>query len=460
MQTGHTFKADRTAQIIQLVIRGELTPTRAAKKLGISRRHVYRLRDRMLESPETAIKSRRKGRPGSGLPPEFRAKVIDLVRSHYADFGPTLAAEKLAERHGINVSREWLRLAMIRAGIWQDRLDRMPRVHQLRAPCECRGELVQIDGSHHRWFEYRGPKCALLVFIDDATSEILHLEFAPSESSFAYMQAMLRYVQRHGRPVAIYSDKHTVFRKSAPNPERNSEPTQFGRSLERLQIGMINAETAQAKGRVERANRTLQDRLIKEMRLAGISCIADANAFVQSYIDLHNAKFARPPASLIEAHRPLPCNINLQDVFRRETECTLSKSLQVNYDKRIFILDPSRDARALVGKVVTLCEYPDGRVTIEYNGQSLLISKTFDKLTRIQPQIVDGKLLHQALDEIRQEQALVGDIGSPLPFQTAVEEHMASALQVALSLNIEPHHRKRNGNGPSRLGHVDKRLQP
>ena len=207
------------------------------------------------------------------------ATPFDLIRERYHDFGPTLAREKLIELHQITVGKETLRQWMTEAGIWTSRRERKQRIYQPRARRDCLGELVQIDGSHHWWFENRGPKCALLVYIDDATGKLLHLRFAPSENTFDYLQATKTYLEEWGKPIAFYSDKHGVFRSThASEKDRTTGLTQFGRALYELNIDIICANTPQAKGRVERANRTLQDRLVKELRLRGISTLDDANA--------------------------------------------------------------------------------------------------------------------------------------------------------------------------------------
>jgi hypothetical protein len=182
------------------------------------------------------------------------------VRERYADFGPTFAAEKLAERYDLRVSRETLRSWMRQAGIWMSRAERK-RIQQPRYRREHVGELVQIDGSEHRWFEDRAAACTLLVFVDDATSRLMELRFVASESTFAYFEALKAYLRRHGKPVAFYSDKHSIFRVSNENTASGNGMTQFGRALSELNIEILCANTSQAKGRVERAHHTLQDRL-------------------------------------------------------------------------------------------------------------------------------------------------------------------------------------------------------
>ena len=198
-------------------------------------------------------------------PEALRAKALAIIRERYWDFGPTLAAEKLGELHGITLGRETVRKWMIADGLWLDRKQRLKRVHQPRYRRECVGELVQIDGCEHWWFEDRGPQCTLLVFVDDATSRLLHLQFVASKSTFAYFHATRAYLERGEG--AFYSDKHGVFRVNHEGALGGDGMTQFGRGLDALNIDIICANSSQAKGRVERAHKTLQDRLVKELRL-------------------------------------------------------------------------------------------------------------------------------------------------------------------------------------------------
>lgn len=232
------------------------------------------------------------------------ARILSLIRSDYPDFGPTLAAEKLAERHGIRVSSESLRQWMMAAGLWQSRTQRR-QVHQPRLRREALGELIQIDGSEHRWFEDRGPACTLLVFIDDATGRLMLLRFVRSESTESYLAALADYLREHGLPVAFYSDKHSVFRVNRKEARSGHGMTQFGRALGELNVEILCANSSQAKGRVERADRTLQDQLVKELRLAGIGDIEAANAFLPGFIARHNLRFGHPPARSENLHRPV-----------------------------------------------------------------------------------------------------------------------------------------------------------
>ena len=260
----------------------------------------------------SSIANQRRGCPSNNrLSDAVRDHAIDLVRDVYPDFGPTLASEKLAERHDLKISRETLRTWMRQAGIWVAWAERK-RIQQPRYRREHVGELIQIDGSEHRWFEDRAAPCTLLVFVDDATSRLMELRFVASESTFSYFEALKTYLGRHGKSVAFYSDKHSIFRVSNENAVSGNGMTQFGRALSELNIDILCAITSQAKGRVERAHHTLQDRLVKELRLAGISTIEAANAFLPGFIAHYNDRFAKPPAREQDFHRVIdPVRISM-----------------------------------------------------------------------------------------------------------------------------------------------------
>src|SRR5215210_3080400 len=221
---------------------GRITANEAAQLMRLTRRHVFRLAKAYRERGPSALVSTRRGKPSNRrYPAALRTEALGLIKANYADFGPTLACEKLAERHGIHLGVETLRQWMRADGLWRDRKQRLKPVHQPRSRRDCVGELVQIDGSEHGWFEDRGPPCTLLVFIDDATSRLMHLRFVPTESTFDYFEATRAYLQRHGKPVAFYSDKHSVFRVNRKDAAGGDGMTQFGRALDQLNIDIICA---------------------------------------------------------------------------------------------------------------------------------------------------------------------------------------------------------------------------
>ncbi len=237
----------------------QIIQEQAAARIGISIRQVKRLVQRYRnEGPSGLVSHRRGKRPNNSFSTEFRATVISLLKGRYADFGPTFACEKLREIHGLSLSVETLRKWMIEEGLWRERRRKIARIYQRRMRRPSYGELIQIDGSPHDWFENRGPRCTLIVFIDDATSALMALRFVPAETTRAYMETLRGYLNDHGVPLALYSDRHSIFRVN--NPEREGELTQFTRAIKTLGIEPIHANSPQAKGRVERANQTLHYR--------------------------------------------------------------------------------------------------------------------------------------------------------------------------------------------------------
>ena len=327
-----------------------------------------------------------------------------LVRAHYADFGPTLAAEMLAERHGLKVSRETLRGWMTEAGLWLSRRQRRS-FHQPRLRREALGELVQIDGSEHRWFEDRAEPCTLLVFIDDATGRLMQLRFVTSESAFAYFEALQGYLEAHGCPIAFYSDKHSVFRVARKDAKGGQGMTQFGRALAELNIEILCANSSQAKGRVERVNRTLQDRLVKELRMAGISDIEAGNAFLPGFIERFNARFAVAPARPDDLHRPL--NIapdRLRDILCHREQRYVGQQLALSYERKRIILVENETTAGLAGKYVDTYAFADGRLEVRWKGLSLPFT-VFDKDQRVtHAAIVENKRLGEVLAFIKSQQ--------------------------------------------------------
>ena len=392
---------------------GRLSVADATGLIGVGGRQIYRLLEAFRAHGADGVISRKRGnRSNRALGSVFRETVLAIVRERYADFGPTLAAEKLSELHGLDLGVETLRQWMIEAGLWVRRKDRLKRIHQPRARRDCLGELVQIDGSEHWWFEDRGSQSTLLVYVDDATSRLMHLKFVETESTpvqargrlFDYFQATREYLEAHGKPLAFYSDKHGVFRVNSTGAVQGDGMTQFGRSLHALNIDILCANTPQAKGRVERANKTLQDRLVKELRLQGISTIAAGNQLLPGFLADYNARFGKEPHNPKNLHRPLSAGDDLTDVFAWREERTVSNSLTLQYDKVLFLLEPSEITRALRRKRVTVVDYPDGRLAIRYRGLDLPYT-TFDKLRQVsQASIVENKHLGAVLSYIRERQ--------------------------------------------------------
>jgi hypothetical protein len=360
-------------EVIQRVEQKRLRQKEASEILGISTRQVRRLQQSYREHKEEGLISKRRGKPSNNrLEAELRQDAIDLLYSRYHDFGPTLAHEKLTEVDGLNLSVESVRQIMIAEELWKPRKVKRATTHPMRLRRACLGELVQIDGSPHAWFEDRAPACTLLVYIDDATGRLMELLFVPVETTFNYFAATRRYIDRHGCPLAFYSDQHGIFKVNAKNALSGSGMTQFGQAMKALDIEIICANTPQAKGRVERVNQTLQDRLVKELRLKKISSMEAANAFAPEYMVDFNRRFSVQARSSHDAHRPLLFSEDELDIiFSLKETRVLSKNLTLQYKKVIYQIQTTRPTYALRHARVTVCENAQGDISILYKGRSL-----------------------------------------------------------------------------------------
>lgn len=389
-------------QTIRDTISKRITQAQAAAQLGLSVRQIKRIARVFRARGANGLASKRRGKqPNNLLPETLKQTALSLVRERYSDFSPTFAHEKLTECHGLVFSVETLRQWMIGEGLWKAKCRSKARIHQSRPRRAREGELVQIDGSPHDWFEGRAPYCSLIVFIDDATGKLQSLRFAPSESTKVYMETLLDYLDAHGRPVALYSDKHSVFRVNARDKE--GDLTQFGRALSALDIDLIYASTPQAKGRVERANQTLQDRLVKEMRLRGINSIEQANAYLPEFMETYNQRFAVHPQNSCSAHRPvLHSPEELALILSEHDERKLSKNLSFRYEGKEYQLKGYRNGYRLRYKWITVCKSFTGTVTLLYEGQPLDYRVcTLDTPVRV---IVDEKSIQEQVDLATQRQ--------------------------------------------------------
>ncbi|PSU45423.1 ISNCY family transposase [Photobacterium frigidiphilum] len=392
-------------KLIQDICDKRITGVEAARILSLSSRQIYRLVKRFIALGSGGLLSLKRGRPSNHRHDErLKLRTLAIIHEYYIDFGPTLAHEKLAEVHDVHISLETLRQWMIADGLWVPHAKRKPRIYQPRHRRDCLGELIQIDGSHHDWFEGRSNKCCLLVYIDDATGRLMNLRFSETESAFDYMAATREYINQHGKPSAFYSDRHAVFHVSKRDAE-TKRLTQFGRVLNDLNIELICANSSQAKGRVERANKTLQDRLVKEMRLQGIDTMEAANAWLPDFIADFNRRFAKPANYPKNMHRPSrESSEELDNIFAWQELRKLSKSLTFQYDKVIYLIDPTEQNQRLINQVVNVIDRPDGTIAIQY-GHRTLEFKIFDKLANVdQGQIVDNKRLGAVLKFAQEKQ--------------------------------------------------------
>ena len=385
-------------KVMEKLLAKEIKQHEASKILKLGRRQIIRLLKDYRRYGENGLISKRRGKPSNNrICKEDKKNILEIVREKYIDFGPTFLSEKLEENHNIFISDETLRNWLIEENIWVTKHRKKAHIHQVRERRSCFGELVQIDGSPHDWFEGRGEKCCLLVFIDDATSKIVNLRFEKSETTAGYFRAMREYINKFGLPMALYSDRHGIFRINMPETKHDGI-TQFERAMKELGIETICANSPQAKGRVERANSTLQDRLVKEMRLLGISDMETANAYLPEFMEKHNKKFAVEPKSSNDAHVKLKDNTNVDLIFCLKNERKLSKNLELSYNNIIYQVKTEGQGYALRYARVTVCEALNGEITLIYKGRKL--NYTCYKKQKKTAEIIGAKELNCRIDSI------------------------------------------------------------
>ena len=384
------MKETERIAIMDNLIAKRIKQKHAAKQLGISVRQVRRLLKRYKGEGVAGLTHQGRGRVGNkAMPIGKKDQIIRLIKAKYPDFGPTLAAEKLFELDGISVSEEKVRLLMIEEGLWKAKQRKQVVIHTYRGRRSCVGELVQLDGSPHRWFEERSDPCTLLAYIDDATSRIMDGEFADYEGTFTLYSATEHYLKTYGRPLSLYVDKHSTFtiNRQATIEEglKDQKPlTQFGRVMEDLKIELILANSPQAKGRIERLFETLQDRLVKDMRLEGISTKDEGTRYFREvYIPRHNAKFAAPPKDPTNAHNVLLPTVDLARILTVQTKRIVSKVLVVQYKNTRYQLDTQGAYTYLLQKQ---------NIVVEENRQGNLVFRHKDKAI---PYQVIGQIMRQ-----------------------------------------------------------------
>lgn len=368
----------------------------AAEVLGVSVRQVKRLLRAYRREGAGGLVSKQRGKPSHHqLDRETERAVLDLLKGRYAGFGPTLAHEKLVEWEGMKLSLGSVRKIMIAEGLWKAKKARKLEAHPMRERRASYGELEQMDGTDHDWFEGRSERCTLLVMIDDATGRLGALSFVEEESFFGYCGLLRQYLGVHGRPAGLYTDKHGIFRVNIPNMSSGDNLTQFGRAMQSLEIPILCANTPQAKGRVERVNETLQDRLVKEMRLLGINAMQQGNAYLPQFIADFNARFAVQARSCLDAHRPLAAHHDLDQILAWQESRTISRNLTLQFKNMVYQIQTDRPAYALHNAQVTICQDVRGKVTILYKGCPLDYS-IFQKQKR-QSEVVTPKQIDRAL---------------------------------------------------------------
>lgn len=395
-----TKEANRIS-ILEKVQHKEMKQKKAASILGLSVRQVRRLVRRFVQKGAAGMPHRLRGIPGNRRADQIVLDVaISAVRMRYADFSVTMMHEKVVTNHGFSYSRETLRKGLVSVGLWYPKRQPHPVLHQLRERRAAEGELVQVDGSPHDWFENRGPACTLLVYIDDATGKLLYLECVESETTNAYFGATGRYLESHGKPVAFYVDRHGVFRVNTTKAlsarvEDSNGLTQFGRAMKELDISMIFANSPQAKGRVEKANQTLQDRLVKELRLLGISTMAEANKYLPVFMEAFNQRFSVTPRSSVNLHRPLLPSEYVGEILVQKHTRILSKQLTLSYGNQIYQIVTDHPTYALRHVSIEIREDAEGIVTLWLQRKPLAYT-----IIARQPksEIVDSKHIGIAVD--------------------------------------------------------------
>ena len=342
----------------------------AAELVGLSSRQLRRMLKRVREEGDDGISHRSRGKVSNRrVPQKVKDKALKLYREKYSDFGPTFASEKLLDVHEIKLSDETLRLWLNKENIpYEKRKGRKHR--QWRERKHHFGEMIQMDGSHHDWFEGRGPKCVLMGYIDDATGTV-YGRFYDYEGTMPAMDSFKRYIKRYGMPQSVYLDKHTTYKSPAKQSiedelEDIKPLSQFERSLAELTVTVIHANSPQAKGRIERQFRTLQDRLVKEMRLAGIKSVDQANEFLIIYLPKHNTKFKVKAVSEVDLHRPALSMRELNKIFCIREERTLQNDFTIAYNGKLYQIKDAVKTRK-----VTVEERMDGSMHITHKGLDL-----------------------------------------------------------------------------------------
>ena len=347
--------------VIRKVMEGTLTQRDAAGLISLTERQIRRIVARIRQEGDEGICHKSRGLPSHRKLP-FKQRIVDLYRSTYPDFGPTLFTEKLAEREDITVSRETVRTWLMEAGEWKKH--RRHKAHrQWRERKDCYGEMLQMDGSHHDWFEGRGPRCVLMAYSDDATGSV-YGRFYDYEGTIPAMDSFTRYITKHGVPMSVYLDKHTTYKAWARRDDfQETEPvSQFGRALQELGVKMLHAHSPQAKGRIERLFNTFQDRMVKEMRLRGVSTIPDANRFLASYLPVYNRRFSVTPKKKENLHRTVK-DLELGTILCIKTERTLKNDHTIQHKGTLYqIKETIRAKRVMVEELV------DGSMRIRHKG--------------------------------------------------------------------------------------------
>jgi Helix-turn-helix domain len=357
------------SRVLHSVLEGQRTQVEAARLLRLTPRHVRRLLRRLQQGGDAGLVHGLRGQPSNRRKnAKLRRRVVQVYRKDYHDFGPTFAAEKLAER-GLDVSPDTLRRWLLAEDLWQPKRRRDP--HRSRRPRRaCFGELVQMDTSIHDWTEGRGEKMVLLHMIDDATSRLL-ARFYDADTVLNHMDLLLGWLRAYGRPLSLYTDRHSIFEAHHKGRSLADAETQFGRALRELNMELIRAHSPQAKGRVERSFGTAQDRLVKEMRLANVKTIAQANALLDGgLLAKHNRMFSVPPRETRDAHRELGTPFNAAAILSLQEQRTVANDYTVRFENRTYQVDKPSYPGLRQGRVVLELRL-DGTMAIRFGDKYL-----------------------------------------------------------------------------------------
>lgn len=380
------------AQVVIELATGKLTTRQAAERLGLSVRQVRRQRRLVEAEGPKGLAHKSRSRPsGRALDPRLKKQIIQLLHKRYADFGPTFASEKLAKDIGRPISRETIRKIQIEIGLRKSKRRKERRYHPRRPRRACIGELIQIDGSIHDWLEGRGPRMVLIAFIDDATSRVMHARFVKAESTEAYTRMLVEYFKKHGLPQALYSDKHSIFRQTKDHIRDQGRLTVLGENLERLGVELVCANSPQAKGRVERHFGTQQDRLVKEMRLAGICTMDEANEFLAEYLSIHNEKFSVEADSPENGHVVLKSPPKEEDFYIEKETRRLSKALSFQYENKEYQLVNPPSVRRLQHQTVEVVRLLTGKLRVRLQDGRLLAFEEVRVWSASRQRTLDGK---------------------------------------------------------------------
>jgi len=388
-----SLKEAKRLGVMEQIDKKYLNMRQASEELALSLRQTKRIRKRYHEEGSLGLISRHIGKTSPNrIDKEIKSEVIGILCSEeYVGFGPTFARDKIEERHGHCFSSETIRKWMIEARIWIPKLKKRRKIHQRRSRRAKFGELVQGDGSRHAWFEDRGTECTIVLFVDDATSTITAGQFVPAETTESYQQILKSHLNRFGKPKALYVDKHSIFRTSRENSGAQERETRFGRVLRELGTELICAHSPQAKGRVERANGTLQDRLIKEMRLLKISTIEEGNRYLPKFIEEYNKKYGVAPGEKEDAHQPFNKKINLERLFAKQAIRKISKDLSFSYEGITYQINTTTPNR-FTKMYVKILDRPGKPILVECDGKSYEYKK-WGKETSQKPKVFDSKEL-------------------------------------------------------------------